>query len=619
MKFIRYFKRPNGILILLGVLSIISLTPLLSVIAAPFVLILGKFGVLLALGIYFLFLPTTSLFIIGLLARITYWLLKWLYKPVHWFYCILIALIILAIPPYLINLTFEAKVEQLIANDIDILEKPEAIDTLAIISNKHLFDGQCEQICQRLLRNKQVKKIIFARVDLPIDEIDTSLVGNSYWMEKRDKCPEVALVEYNDPYRTYKIDRNLEKTTVANLLRMAATLGNCLVSSTQKIATADIVIADGEILRSVRLREVGLNPLSKMIGASRSSIYATVSDKFELKYQSTKVNVAKHIPILTPIPILDIKNGVYTGYFRKPDIIGIKYKSFPLFLSHKLGLKVGIDGKNIHKVIEKTIHSILDKNTQLDKVDINFVKNYVREINYKKKISRKNALLILQIIKDKRILTSGGSIIALKAIIEHHQDLENQFLNAMVERLEKFKPDQTIINIYRRYDELKNIVLTIPYNEKNARLISYEILEKLAHDKEAREFGVQAFKFLADYGEKGTELSLYLIGDKGPESLTKYVSHSRHFLISEALRNICKIKRSESQNQKIIKQLYDWLDADQTPELKKFWHSTISTLITLGAKPDELWSHMQSENEKNTRKSFDRFVKRAPESKCYFL
>lgn len=340
MKILQYFRTPNRFLLLLAGLSVISLTPLLTGITAGLVFVFGKFGILLALGVYFLFLPIPALFTIGFIAWLVYRVFVLFFKPIHWFYCILIALVLLAIPANLINLKFDAEIKKLIANDTDLVAKISTVSTIALVTNDKNIENRCGQVCFRLLWNKQVVKVILSEATSPIGKLDTSLMGQAYWLEKRQQCPKV-----NNSAGSDNFNMNFSDWNAFNLqYQSMRTDGYCLIKAPQLIANSDAIILIGNVTENKRILDAGIDPLDPFINAQRFALYAHHAGAFSLKFQTTNITVYKHFPILFLLPIASMDAPLHSSYIRYKQRLINGQRSNPLrsTLNKGLGLKLVI-------------------------------------------------------------------------------------------------------------------------------------------------------------------------------------------------------------------------------------------------------------------------------------
>jgi len=61
----------------------------------------------------------------------------------------------------------------------------------------------------------------------------------------------------------------------------------------------------------------------------------------------------------------------------------------------------------------------------------------------------------------------------------------------------------------------------------------------------------------------------------------------------------------------MIPPLYARLDSGIMVKHASYWDLTIQTLVGMGADPEDMWTHLQTNDRNHTRGRFDRVVDRA--------
>ena len=151
------------------------------------------------------------------------------------------------VPAWLLNLPISDERAALIAHDVIAPLPPLRDKTLAIFtpSRSHYggrppADTDCDAICQRLLYNGAVKRIIRGAYAARLPTTEPAVV-RAYRIERRDTCPAATLPDETDQWpgdpHDYA-DRARDRVAA----RIAA--GECLISEAANIGEADYVLRD---------------------------------------------------------------------------------------------------------------------------------------------------------------------------------------------------------------------------------------------------------------------------------------------------------------------------------------------------------------------------------------
>ncbi len=144
---------------------------------------------------------------------------------------ILVGLGTLALIPFAINLRLDAVADSILAKNINEMGAPAPIDTLAVVaSRRNQGTNLCGELCQRVLLNGTVRRIIMVEASESLRQLNDTLSGKMYSLEKRrSSCPEFKLLEKVGKLNIKSEKRKQGIKTAADLLRLKIAGGFCFI------------------------------------------------------------------------------------------------------------------------------------------------------------------------------------------------------------------------------------------------------------------------------------------------------------------------------------------------------------------------------------------------------
>ena len=173
--------------------------------------------------------------------------------------------------------------------------------TLAFVTAGSARDkGRCDDFCQRALLKQVVGGIIMLKVKAPIGVPDDASKGTLYRLEQRVSCPEFDLSDGINNLSITGESRQWGDKSPADLLRLRAASGTCLVVEPATLADADAVLVRGLVTDRNSARHAGLDPFADTVRAERLSFYSRDNGRLVERYRSTGITYSPLLPLLLP-------------------------------------------------------------------------------------------------------------------------------------------------------------------------------------------------------------------------------------------------------------------------------------------------------------------------------
>lgn len=298
--------------------------------------IIFAFGVITAPLIYLLYI-TPAVFLFLLFARASLPIIRSFFPTAHWSNSILGSLSILILFANLTNALSVIPADKLTADDMDLLEYPPKIHTLAIIHSSARDDlGTCDDFCLRALLNNQVDKIIVAESVGPHRPSNWPKWGQAYWFGSQAYCGHSNA----SSYRTWlPIATNADTTNGRSPLEIVNEMAKshtCILSNRMEILTADAII----VVKNIK------NSPSTGTRIQRIQYYSNIEGVQKLLYRMTNGSYSKLYPILIPVVSHSISPNqnsfimaAYTKFIHEQNQkTSLGY--FEAFATNKLGLEL---------------------------------------------------------------------------------------------------------------------------------------------------------------------------------------------------------------------------------------------------------------------------------------
>ena len=602
----------NTLLAVLGVAAAIALTSPGLII----VLLISIIG--LPIAIFLMAAP--GLFLVLLLARLFQKSLGG--GRSKFFIGIGVALGLLAIIPWWVNAGLEKKANALVLEDRDGLPQWLTANVLAIRSTGYQHGSKdmakCDDLCLRTLLNQQASAVIVAHSMEALAPIDFSEKALSYKLEKRSHCPEINL---QAGYGTITVDGEEHKPGAKNateLMRFEIAKGNCLIERTAQLADADIVVSMGSIARGKDAFAAGLDLAADTVRADRIQVYVKQTNQFKEAYRWTGVQTAKFFPILVPTVISGYGLEMRAGFLRLTDQKNIDSKFYhgpdrSAFFTKKLGLDLALRPDDAEMETRKLVIAALDGAGQIDSSRLNLIEDYFQGLQQVKVIGNENTTLVIRALADKRVLIPRS----LWAVVrnakgqpaKYFAELAGIFF-ARLHEADLFPDGKFDYDLAERLGRLGVAIEMLP---EHAILAHRDDLEWLARQDFLRVPAYRALKQLSVFGADAAPTLLFLIDDgkRFDEANKKSAFHDRNGWQHPYLAGLGGLCQMGPPGASMIGPLLERLDTGVVIKHSSYWRLIIHTLVGMGADPEEIWKHVQTDDQNHTKDRFDGEVVRA--------
>jgi hypothetical protein len=169
----------------------------------------------------------------------------------------------------------------------------------------------CEALCQHLLYNGVVSRVIVSQLNGPDASIPPP--PNAYWIERRDRCPEPDISIFQVAWPT---DIPFEDGGPLTRVRARIAAGECLLRDQGKIEEAGATITVRQLKKGASIFDTPWTLEPDTVEANRLEI---VESDGRLLYRRTEV---KTQPLMVPL-LIDVQSGLFTtvtyvGWARSP-------------------------------------------------------------------------------------------------------------------------------------------------------------------------------------------------------------------------------------------------------------------------------------------------------------
>lgn len=610
MAFPPVFEKLDKTLIILGVLSVICLSPiglgiallgLISFIGIPIVIIMGL-------------IPTVFLFL--LLVRISQHFLG-TGKRFRWVpglaLSILIAVGVLAGVPLIANSQLDYLAAKLASDDIDAIAKPVAINSLAIVYSKaYNRVGICDDLCQQALFSNDVSEITMARISLPVEGLPATTIGIKYWIDQQRKCPDYSNFDGGGriQLKNEKGERGFFRHSL--LFDMKTAQGVCIFHAAATISQSDAVLYTGKIRHGKSAFSAGLNPFADTVGASQLSYYVSNNGKLSLKYRITRGSIQKLWPILAPSFVFGRGFNIHAGLLRRTTYYGRAKRytegiKLEPFLKNQLGFKFSSSRESEKSIRNSILVSALDRDGAISASTLRVSNDLFYSIFKNKGVNEKDAAIAMRILSDKRFAVPSYASTFVSRIAKTDKILTEKIAKILFDRLaDRLGSAPTEARTKLKLTRLGQSISLLPDNF----VMPYgNLLEELSKKPVMRIYAYKALTKLAAFGAEAVPQLIYLIDDANNYKGKKHRHQNswQHPYLA-GLKGFC---RMGTKGNAAIPLLFSRLDSGIVVKFGPYWDLTINTLISLGADPADIWTHIQTENKNHTRKRFDAKVRGA--------
>lgn len=265
------------------------------------------------------------------------------------------SLLLLAIPPSIVNIGIENEASTLVAGDRDELAPPLEVRAIAFrepgwrLRQRDADKGysSCNQFCIHALLNGVADRFLVVNVKDPHAAIALDEPAVEYALREMPECPPVKYksavrdLDFQTPY-----ERGAKQLDAVEELMLRVSSGTCLVSRDAVLGDADIAITDGSLKRRKKNAfGAGFNLRADTLSATRRTVHlidgkAGVASEI---YRDTAVRYAPLGPMLLPVPHMAAELRTSMGWWRRDRRINMPSRypgkaEWTSFLTGTLGL-----------------------------------------------------------------------------------------------------------------------------------------------------------------------------------------------------------------------------------------------------------------------------------------
>lgn len=607
-------------LIAAGVVSLLSLAaPELGILPAITII-----GIPLAFAYWF----TPAFFTVALLAYIIYRFLP-LPGMVGGAVSLIFAGVLLAIPPYLLNMPILSKAASLAKEDRDTFQLPLKTDVLA---NREKFrfrkDGnRCDGVCLHALLSGTAKRFLVAHMDNPSGDIVPDQDVTAFHLENREVCPSTQ-AKTGEPKLEFPRSKGDKGRTADPLetLKLRAAEGVCLVSAPAKLGEADVVISRGLITPGVRWNtRAGYGLFNDTVSAERTSVHVkTAGEGFKETYRATEVRYRPFAWLLLPAASMSSGPSLHSGWWRRQAKINVKSRyhnptEWAEFLTGPLGLDLKLEGEDTKQKTLVKLRRRLDEGTSPSAAERALFVQYFNRLEQRgaTRIERQDFDLASRMLASTEYpVPPKLHYLVAYAEREAGPDGLEQFADLLIDRLiERGRQPGT-----ERDEQLRHLVLAVNRLPDRTLQDRRDDMLALARSPRMQVQGYTALQRLAAYGDTAvpTLLALMEVGLEGGEHFYRKNQFQHPYL--GGLVGLC---RAGHTAQSALDPLRRMSEAGRLPQHAGYGRLLFTTLLRLGEDPERVRALFvaAARNKANaTDKHFERLEARTKRIKpaCYY-
>ena len=177
-----------------------------------------------------------------------------------------VAAAVLALPPFLMNGPIHRKAASLAAGDLDVVQLPLNVRTIASREKFRFARGttECDGFCLHALLTGTADRFLVVKADAPHGDISHDMQAIEFRLERRDSCPQVSFKSGAHALQFRRVKGDTERAAdPVETLKLRISEGECLVSRPAALGDADIVISRGAL--------TGEHAASTPVSASQST------------------------------------------------------------------------------------------------------------------------------------------------------------------------------------------------------------------------------------------------------------------------------------------------------------------------------------------------------------
>ncbi|MEM8686419.1 MAG: hypothetical protein AAGF81_03755 [Pseudomonadota bacterium] len=572
-------------LIALGVVSLLSL-------GAPelgFLPMITIIGIPLAFAYWF----TPAVFVVVLTAYIIYRFLP-LSGMVGGAVSLIFAGVLLAVPPYLLNLPIQTKADSLVRGDLNRLKLPLKTDVLANRETYRFRKDQtrCDGFCLHALLSGTAKRFLVAHMDNPSGEIVSDQDVTAFRLESRDVCPPLKLRsgEHKLAFPRSKGDTTRQADAVETL-KLRAAEGICLVSEPARLGEADLVISRGQITPGVHARaRTSYDFFKDTVSAKRTSVHQRTADAgFTETYRHTEVRYQPFGWVLVPGVSMSGGFNFHTGWWRREAKLNVKSRyhnpsEWGEFLTGPLGLKLQLEGEDTKQRTLVRLRRRLDEGTTPNAAERELFVRYFNRLQRRgpTRIERQDFDLASRMLANVRypVPPKLHHLVGYAEREAGPDDLK-RFAGLLIDRLIK-RGQQPGTD---RDEQLRHLVTAVGKLPDSMLMARREEMLALTRSPKMQVRGFRALQQLSAYGEAAVPalLGLMEVGLEGGKKF--YVKHQFQNPYLGGLGGLC---RAGHRAQSALEPLRRMTDAGRLPQHAGYGRLLFTTLLRLGEDPQKV-------------------------------
>ncbi|PAQ00026.1 hypothetical protein LRP31_18240 [Mesorhizobium mediterraneum] len=548
----------------------------------------------------FLFLLLTWAISFGVPGR-----LNWLTSP-------LIAVALLAVPPFLINRSMDRTTMALVSGDNDRIVRPFRAETLAVRSDRTAFwtktQTRCDDFCMRALLTRSARRIMVMSYPAEMPEPDFSSIARTFHMERRASCPPVELADV----RLLDLEksptaRNAPKAS--ERMRLEIAKGNCLIESEASLAEADTVVSAGQIKRGVNDYQAGLNPTADTIAVYRISVHNKDGATFSEVYRWTGVASYRLLPLLLPSYVTGYQFDIRIGFPRTLDLTHIvQFADRPdwsAFVTGTLGMELTLPAVDDSNDAAAVLAAKLSQPGPIDAVTNSLANDFFDRLRGRQTASQPDVDLAIAALNDRRLGVPDSVFAAAKYAKDVAPESMARLADALFARL--FEIDIKVSK-FGNIEAPQAGRLAIAIQSLPDQVIPEHRadLERLAKDTHRRVAAFQALTRLSVFGADAIPTMLYLIDDAALQPLDKGNFWQHSYLAG--VQGLCRLGERGAP---AIEPLLERIRAGIIPLHASYGDLAINTLAGMGADKATLLQAFPAKDRNSNRARFDRVFDKA--------
>jgi hypothetical protein len=523
-------------------------------------------------------------------------------------------LLVLAIPPALINPGLETRAAAFAAHDLDALAKPLRAEVIAILHDQPLVhrrdQSACDGLCMRLLLNGTAKRVLVAQQSIDIPPVGTN-DATSFRFEARDACPAVSLGTGNDEIKDTGGPRSYQQKFAHELMQLEIAKGNCLIEETVALSTADVVISRGTLHRGRSRLDAGLDPFADTLFAYRLSVHVRGDGGFREAYRRTSVVTHPLAPVLAPTVEGGAELRAYAVFARLESRRNLdsEYGSEPDwsdFLTKKLGLQLALKDASATQDTRRLLAEVVSREGPLDKASVQLGHDFLAGVSRSRKMTVEDHILARQLLTDTRFSVPSSAWAAIRYANQPGDTFYDLIAMSMFRRLSDMTSAEGRTPDPAKKDEARSIAAVLRELPASTILNHRRDLEWLARQEQLRVWSYQALVRLHEFGADAAPTLLWLID----EAVRLKGAHGSDWN-NAYLAGLIGLCHMGAAGREMIRPIFERLDSGAMVKHASYWDLTIETLVGMGADPDEMWNHLQTADRNHTRSRFDRLAGRA--------